>query len=126
MKFVHLALLATMVVAESDTDKKVKKEKDNRKGTGCDKGIKFEYFENDDCSTKKNLPTKDTNVDEPSESDLKEMDDKCHKISGDKSFHTSCQAGQGIVLRHYDNANCAPLREKKTVVEWDKCSKVPS
>ena len=26
----------------------------------------------------------------------------------------------------YENGNCAPLREKKTTVEWNGCSKLPS
>ena len=83
------------------------------------------YFTDDDC-TKKLKMKGDSNVMEPNENDLKEMDAECHELSSDASFHTSCQAGQGIVFRHYDNANCAPLREKKTVVAWDSCSKLPS
>ena len=124
MKFVHLALLASVAVAKSDTDKKVQKEKDNRKGTGCKKGIEMKLFTDDDCSEKFKVKG-DSNTVVWKEEDLKEkMDDVCHE-AGDKSFHVSCQAGQGIIIRNYDNSNCAPLRTKKTVTAWDSCQKHP-
>ena len=84
----------------------------------------MEAFKDDDCSKKLTLHGEDSNSHTLTDDELKALDDVCND-TGSKSYHTSCQAGQGVVFRSYDNDDCKPLREKKTVVPWDSCHKFP-
>merc|ERR1719240_1580720 len=126
MKFAHLALLATVVVAkkkhdhgESDHDKKVKKNRNN-KPSGCKVGIKMEAFTNSAC-TKKAESEGQKGVKTPTAAEIDKFDNKCIKTSLSTSTFVTCDHLKGITIKDYKNDLCNGDATKTLKYTWGDC-----